>query len=69
MELNTDFDIFFDEEEEIKKEKRKERRKNRENSKIPKNYFPNQREINWFLVISCFNIFLLIMKFEGRVDC
>ena len=51
MELLIDADIFLDEEEEKRKKKRKERRKERENSKIPDSYVPNQRELNWFLVI------------------
>ena len=43
-------DIFYDEEAEKRKEKRKERRDELQKAKIPDDYCPNQREINWFLV-------------------
>ena len=43
-------DIFYDEEAEKRKEKRKERRDELQKAKIPDDYSPNQREINWFLV-------------------
>ena len=45
-------DIFYDEEAEKRKEKRKERRDELQKAKIPNDYSPNQREINWFLVSS-----------------
>ena len=45
-------DIFYDEEAEKRKEKRKERRDELQKAKIPEDYSPNQREINWFLVSS-----------------
>ena len=43
-------DIFYDEEAEKRKEKRKERRDELQKAKIPDDYSPNQREMNWFLV-------------------
>ena len=45
-------DIFYDEEAEKRKEKRKERRDELQKAKIPDDYSPNQREMNWFLVSS-----------------
>ena len=51
-------DIFYDEEAEKRKEKRKERRDELQKAKIPNDYSPNQREINWFLVSSKVGCFL-----------
>ena len=50
MEFPVDEDLFYDEEETKKKQARKERRRQREHSKIPKDYIPNQREFEWYLV-------------------
>ena len=50
-------DIFYDEEAEKRKEKRKERRDELQKAKIPGDYSPNQREMNWFLVSSGFFTF------------
>ena len=53
-------DIFYDEEAEKRKEKRKERRDELQKAKIPDDYSPNQREINWFLVSSKVGCFFMV---------
>ena len=67
MELNIECDIFYDEEEELRKEKRKERRREREKQSIPDHYIPNQRELNWFLVRSYLYFHRMWTVFLGRL--
>lgn len=62
-------DIFYDEEAEKRKEKRKERRDELQKAKIPDDYSPNQREINWFLVspkVGC--LFMVSWIHGSRTD-
>ena len=58
-------DIFYDEEAEKRKEKRKERRDELQKAKIPNDYSPNQREINWFLVSSKAGCLFMITRQES----